>query len=221
MNDILPPHVIEEIRAHYALGIANAEAFYDEHSADEDAVTGALGQALARAEPFLIQKKFDEYLIHISYRKIRGRGPNAPERLLGIDGIFQLSVKNIEGDIAAVKGLPFQSKKNWKGVNKELLGQVVKMEHASPGGIVIDFSSSGYKACTTADVIASNGSRTVADRHHSIKSLQQILCYDFLDCRVGRRGLFFDPKIETLAHRLDFFNPVHIFTTIVEKRKWG
>lgn len=188
MRDVIPDSVLDILRGHYALGIANAEAFYDQHSADEDSITGALGQALARAEPIRFQQGFDEYHINISYRKVRGRGRGAPERIYGVDGIFQLSVTNKEGKESALKGLPFQSKKGWKGKNSDLLEQAKKMEKLTPGGIVIDFGPNGYKACTAKDVVASLGNRSTANHHNSIRPLEQLLSHDFLNCHVGRRG---------------------------------
>ncbi|WP_288364466.1 hypothetical protein [uncultured Spongiibacter sp.] len=222
MNDVLPSYVLDSLRGHYALGVANAEAFYEQHAADEDSVTGALGQALARAEPIRAQNGFDEYLVQVSYRKVRGRGPRAPERLLGIDGIFQLEVQDQGGNTIARKGLTFQSKKLWKGKNAGLLDQVRKMEANSPGGIVIDFGPNGYKACAAKDVIASLGNRTVAEKHHSVRPLEQFLCHDFLECHVGRRGQYFDPETERLENWTAFSSPlVHVLTTTVKKSRWG
>ncbi|WP_420590070.1 hypothetical protein [Bacterioplanoides sp.] len=221
MKDIIPVSVLDILRGHYALGIANAEAFYDQHSADEDSITGALGQALARAEPIRYQQGFDEFLINVSYKKIRGRGRGAPERIYGADGIFQLSVTNQDGKETAVKGLPFQSKKNWKGKNNDLLEQTRKMEKATPGGIVIDFSSNGYKACTARDVIASLGNRNTANRHSSVRSLEQFLSHDFLDCHIGRRGLSYNPQTERFSNLYLEEKPVHIITTEVKRSQWG
>lgn len=222
MQDIIPISVIDIIRGHYALGVANAEAFYEQSSADEDSVTGALGQALARAEPIRFQKGFEEYQISISYKKVRGRGRGAPERLYGIDGIFQISVTSKDGGNALIKGLPFQSKKGWSGKDKNLLSQVDRMESEAPGGIVIDFGPDGYKACSAKDVIAAQGSRTIANRHNSVRSLEQILAHDFLNCHIGRRGMFYDASNERLSSwPLNQDSPVHMITTEVKVSHWG
>lgn len=222
MQDIIPSAVIDVLRGHYALGVANAEAYYEQHSADEDSITGALGQALARAEPIRYRKDFDEYQINISYKKIRGRGRAAPERVYGVDGLFQISVKGKDGQELLIKTLPFQSKKGWKGKNKELLIQAEKMEQTIPGGIVIDFGPNGYKACTAKDVILCQGNRGTADRYRSVRSLEQFLSHDFLNCYVGRRGLFYEADKERFSN---FWNvedkPLHIITTEVEISPWG
>lgn len=222
MRDVLPAAVIEAISGHYALGVANAEAFFDQHSADEDSITGALGQALARAEPIRIQQSFNEYNVLVSYRKVRGRGGLAPEKVFGIDGVFQLTVANEKGQNIAEKGLPFQAKKYWTGKDGALLLQSQKMERSIPGGIVIDYGPNGYKACTAKDVIASRGSRVIADRHGSVKSLQQFLCSEFLECRVGRRGLYFDVERENFPGwpPLDQ-RAVHVLSVSVKAGKWG
>lgn len=223
MQDIIPSSVLDIIRGHYALGVANAEAFYEQHSADEDSITGALGQALARAEPIRYQQGFDEFQISVTYKKIRGRGRGAPERIYGADGIFQLSVKDKDGRVALIKGLPFQSKKGWTGRNNELFNQATKMEESFPGGIVIDFGPSGYKACRAKDVISSQGNRRVADRHTLVKSLEQALSYDFINCHIGRRGLFYDSDNERFSNWLgmEATAPIHLITTEVSISRWG
>lgn len=222
MHDILPSAVITLLRDRYAAGVANAEAFFDQHRADEDAVTGALGQALAIGDPIRFNFENQIYEVKISYRKIRGRGSNAPERLYGSDGIFQISITDRAGQIAAQKGLPFQSKTNWKGKNGSLLSQVQTMEKSTPGGIVIDFSASGYRACTAQVAMAASGNRRSVDKFGAMKPLGQMLSRDFLDCMIGRRGLYYDPNKEFYQQQAFIdYKPLHVITTEVMIKPWG
>lgn len=222
MRDILPAAVINILRDRYAAGVANAEAIFDQHRGDEDAVTGALGQALAIGEPIRFQLESQKYEIDISYRKIRGRGPRAPERVYGSDGIFQIRVKDKTGQIVAQKGLPFQSKMNWKGKDSSLLKQIKTMEETTPGGIVIDFALTGYKACTAKAAMAASGNRRSVEKFGAVQPLGQVLSRDFLDCTVGRRGLFYDADKESYGQLFPVdYKLLHVVTTEVVVRPWG
>ena len=97
------------------------------------------------------------------------------------------------------------------------------MERTIPGGIVIDFGPNGYKACTAKDVIACQGHRGVADRHGSVKSLEQFLSYEFINCHIGRRGLFYDSGKEKFNKwpYMEEDKPLHIVTTQVVINPWG
>jgi hypothetical protein len=126
MRDLLPRKVYEALQDRYAAGVSNAEALFDQHAADEDSVTGGLGQALAAREPMYFSGPGGQYRVNVSYRKLRGRGDGAPERFLGADGIFQIEVLGGSGDRIRTKGLPFQAKKGWKGKDQALLNQAKK-----------------------------------------------------------------------------------------------
>ena len=136
-----------------------------------------------------------QYSYQVSYRKIRGRGPRAPEKLLGADGIFQIEVNDEHG--RQTKGLPFQSKKGWRSTDSKLLAQARQMLETAGNGIVIDFRPDRFSACRAEDVVHNHANRRLIDRAGRIRPLGQLLGDDFLDCRIGRPGLFFDPATET------------------------
>jgi hypothetical protein len=198
MRNVLPEEILTMLRDRYLAGVADAEATFTQNSADEDAVTGALGQALATPRPLRLSVESTEYIINISYLKLRGRGACAPEKRYGSDGLFQIVVATEQVKLVQ-KGLPFQSKINWRGRNAALLEQAQLMEQETPGGVVVDYSVTGYKACPAYAVVAANGSRSVVDRLHPTRPLGQILGKDFLNCILGTLGLFFDPKTEEFA----------------------
>lgn len=201
------------LRDRYLAGVADAEALFDLHRADEDSVSGALGQSIAMRDPVSFTASDGTYVVKINYRKIRGRGPGAPERRYGADGLFQISVTDEAGDVVLRKGLPFQSKMNWRGKKTDLYKQAVMMEARFDSGLVIDFTSSGYKACTVRAAVASHGSRPAADRYGAMRPLGQILSRDFLDCTVGTIGLYFDPEQEEFAVEGNLALGGHLITT--------
>lgn len=105
-----------------------AEANFAASSADEDSLTGALGQALAMPTPWRFLGPEGDYEVQVMYTKLRGRGHNAPEKLYGSDGIFQIEIASADGTVLRRKGLPFQSKTNWRGRNRSVASQAEKMQ---------------------------------------------------------------------------------------------
>jgi hypothetical protein len=92
MQDILPEAVLDDLRDHYYAGVTEAEIGYEHNEADEDAVTGALGQALFTPGDRVVAVDGRFYHWRASHYKLGGRGPGAAEREYGADGIFQLEV---------------------------------------------------------------------------------------------------------------------------------
>ena len=222
MKDVLPEQVIRILGDRFAAGVANAEAHYNLHAADEDAVTGGLGQSLAICEPIEIVSNSKRYQISISYRKVRGRGPRAPEKLYGTDGLIQLLVKDIADNIAATKGLPFQSKMKWRGKDQKLYEQAGHMQERISGGIVIDFNPVKYMACTTKAAYTCEGDRKTADKYGCMRSLGRILAQDFLNCSIGRRGLYFDIDNESFDTDINWdFKSLHLISTTVSTNRNG
>ena len=215
MREYLPEYVADFLRDRYLAGVADAEALFLESSGDEDAVTGALGHALAMRTPKRFLDQSSEYSVKVSYRKLRGRGRGAPEKLYGADGVFQIQIADHAGRVVRQKALPFQSKIRWVGRNKGLFEQARTMRTHFPSGIVIDYSQIGYKACRIDAVIAARANRKQLNATSEIRSLGQILAYDFVDCTVGVDGLFFDPEAEVFELQLAAERPVHLITTSV------
>jgi hypothetical protein len=197
----LPTLVRDFIEDRYLAGTANAEAQYQNAAGDEDTLTGALGALIATSQPVSFRFGLIEIVVQISYRKLRGRGKDAPEKRFGADGIFQLQV-TWPGRSTFQKGLPFQSKKNWKGRNSELTRQAKDMLNTVGGGIVIDYTPNGYKACEIAHVIETHGNRRAVDRAGHLEPLGQLLAHRFLDCQVGIQGLYYDDQNEKFLQPL-------------------
>jgi hypothetical protein len=216
MRDLLPETLLNLIRDRYLAGVADAEAAFDQSQADEDAVTGALGQAIAMRYPITFSDGQQIYRLSIDYKKLRGRGANAPEKRFGSDGIFQISVTTADGVVVRRKGLPFQAKSRWRTVDKRLVQQAKVMQQATQGGVIVDFGSTGYFCSPIESVIRVGGSRTKLVQAGGLRRLGQTLANEFLDCKIGHQGLYYDPASEefhVLAHRNLEFG--HLLTTSV------
>jgi hypothetical protein len=191
----LPDIVRDFIRDRYLAGVADAEAQYANAVGDEDSLTGALGALISTSIPREFRVGPVQIVVQIDYRKLRGRGNDAPEKLLGPDGIFQIQV-SANGKPSFRKGLPFQAKKNWKGKNKDLVKQAEEMRRSVGGGIVIDYTPNGYSACEIEHVIESRGNRKAVAQGGHMHPLGQILANEFLECSVGIQGLYYDQENE-------------------------
>ncbi len=213
MLDLLPTQIVKTLRDRYLAGVSDAEYFFPQSSADEDSVTGALGQAIAMREPLVFSEGNEYYEVAVSYRKVRGRGPGAAENRFGVDGVFQMRVAARGGRVIRQKALPFQAKMNWRGKNKDLATQARKME-ALQGGIVIDYTPAGYKACPSQAVVAANGSRPQVERFGVVRPLGQVLGTDFLNCTVGTVGKYYETDDE-LGVAETLLSGAHVVSTIV------
>lgn len=197
MLEFLPPLVVRTLQKHFYAGVKAAEVRFRYNEADEDSLTGALGERLNEPEPILIQTQNEAFEWRTEAYKIRGRGPGAPERTLGADGIFQLEVIDQRGHFLVRKGLLFQSKKAWTGRDRRLFSQTHDLLAQSSSAIVVDYSDTGYKAFTAQAVVAAEGVRKKI-RSQDSKPLAQVLGDDFVGCRRGDHGLYWDPDRERL-----------------------
>lgn len=212
MRDLLPPEVISRLLDRYMTGVADAIENYDQSCADEDALTGALGQAIATRIPLDIPTPLGIVQVKIGYTKLRGRGNRAAEKLYGSDGLFQIEVVDSSGRIVRRKGLPFQSKKDWHGTNSKLASQAATMIKETGSGIVIDYKHNGYFACDAATVVRCRGKRGVAQQSGKLSSLGRALGTDFLECRIGTVGLSYD----AIREQYDWdTEPAHLITMVV------
>lgn len=88
------------------------------------------------------------------------------------------------------------------------------MQHETPGGIVVDFESTGYSACPAQAVVAAKGNRTQVKASGQLRSLGQILGNDFLECTIGVKGLFYDAKNASFVVEPEF---PHVITTFIQR----
>jgi len=180
--------VRKALAEHYRKGVTAAVNRYEDNAADEDSVTGALGQALSGDGDINLGKVALRW--KTSYRKLRGRGRGAPEKKFGADGIFEIEFEDERG-IRSRKSLPFQAKNNISSYGRaELRDQARKLGDFPGGGIVVNYRPEGYSVID-ADVVAS-GSATRSNE----RPLSEVLSGDFLECTCGSATYFFEPALK-------------------------
>ena len=207
MEDILPLFVLNDIRDRYLAGVTSAEFGYKYSQGDEDSLTGALGQALLTPPRIVYDNEGNAFAWSIYYFKLRGRGADAPEKDIGADGIFQIEVQGVTGNIIRRKGLLFQAKKRWSGTDQRLREQAKQLSSDPHKAIVVDYSPNGYSAFLARDVVQAEGNRRKLSRRQ-VKRLAEVLGEDFLRCRIGVIGLYYDPEIERFYDPAERIQPV-------------
>jgi hypothetical protein len=80
------------LQKYFYAGVKAAEMRFKYNAADEDSLTGALGERLTEPTPIVIQSGNEAFEWRTEAYKIRGRGRSAVEHELGADGIFQLEL---------------------------------------------------------------------------------------------------------------------------------
>ena len=104
------PAVREAIVGHYRRGVQAAVEGYPHARADEDTVTGALGQALLARGAFQAE---DGRIVtwHTSYTRFGSSGrTDAAEPRYGADGVFEIQLTDEDG-VTTRKSLLFQAGK--------------------------------------------------------------------------------------------------------------
>jgi hypothetical protein len=194
LANFVPETLLDLIRDRIKAGVVDAEALFDDGEEDEDTLTGALGAKIATPGKLVFREGDAIWSYEIRSKKIRGRGSNAPEKDLGADGIFQVSVSHGVEQVFS-KGLPFQAKIRGGYNNVTVRGQARDLFRTSGTGVVVRYSENGYEAIDVRKLISGEGARARVGRG-SAKKLTAVLGDDFLDCSVGRPGLFYDPEKE-------------------------
>lgn len=111
----LPAPVIDALRDRFLAAVGDAQAGFEDARADEDSLTGALGQELSRRPLMTVFDGMSMYALKTNWKKVRGRGPGAPENLYGLDGIFQLEVLDEFGNVIVKKGCPSKPRRSGRG----------------------------------------------------------------------------------------------------------
>ncbi len=222
MNDGLAPQVMIAIQEHYKAAVNAAESNYESSVAEEDSITGALGQAMEGTQ--IVQVDNVSYRVRTTYRKFRGRGPGALEKRTGADGIFQIEVRDSEGSITYQKGLLFQAKNDWSGLDSNLLAQTSRLSKMPNGGIAINYTPRGYFAARAESIVQAEGNRSHLPENSELP-LAEILADSFVPCKIGIQGMYYDAvrrilylPNETVQFRGYRFIIDHRIRTVVSKR---
>lgn len=191
LKDVIPSSIFSAVQHELRARCEFAEQGWNAGSDEEDTLTGDLGASLRR--PW--QDVFDpdahqKWRWQVTYKKFRGKGKGADEKLFGADGIFEIAVQDQRTGTRFVKGLLFQAKKKGDTRKKKLEEQAKHMERIVPGGAAIfEYGPSQYSAW---DAIESAPDLTVADAGKRISRLGDYLANRFLTCKVGKLGIYYD-----------------------------
>jgi hypothetical protein len=185
--DLLPKSVLDEIREHLRQADDNAQESWSSANQDEDSVTGDFFGAMRRT--MRPSENDRAWRWKITYTKLRGRGPKAPENIVGADGIIQAEI--VKNGIVYTKGLLFQAKKV-SAKRASAVEQVKKMERYAPGASAV-FTYGPHR------FFAEEGSSFSTERRDraSLK-IGDFLATRFIECVVGSEGLVYDAHRNTL-----------------------
>ncbi|WP_221797854.1 hypothetical protein [Oceanobacter mangrovi] len=114
MKDILPDLVIDSLRDRYLAAVSDAESTFDMNYGDEDALTGAFGQAIAVPRNQIFSTPEGVYTVDIGYTKLRGRGKTLPNAYMGLTAYSKLRFLIVVGMSFAPKAYPFNPRRTGK-----------------------------------------------------------------------------------------------------------
>jgi hypothetical protein len=193
IEDLLrEPTIQAALGEHYRAGVRAAVETYPQHAADEDSVTGALGQALAGRG--LVELPTGEEVFWVtSYTRFRSGGPNSAERRLGGDGVFEIQLSDPDG-VPSRKSLVFQAKNRASGFGDARLRRQARQIAALPGGgIVINYDEHAFTVLDAREVSARAGARL-----RDGMSLESALADEFVPCKRGSTAYYYDPLREAV-----------------------
>jgi hypothetical protein len=196
MLDILPTEVVHELQDHLRSGCAHAEDGWEGGQADEDALTGDLGASLRTKWQSVATGDGSAWRWRLKYTKFRGKGTGAEEKAIGADGIFQIEMEDTSSGEMHNKGLLFQAKKHNDRHKKKLFEQATAMgELAENASAIFEYGPRMYRGFDASHVDENFGS---TKRNGAGSRLGDYLADDFLPCKVGLRGLYYESARRTL-----------------------
>lgn len=177
---------VSALRASIAIAIARAAETYEDSAADEDSLTGALGQALADHCRGSVDLDDGTTLSwRVRYKRF---GPKT-EKKYGCDGVYELTVDDKVDQTSATKTLPFQAKKREaQDDRRRLVTQARAMASIPDESVVVVYDPKGYVAAS-ASVVASEGTTKGSER-----DLADVLGREFPQCKVGTFAARYDPR---------------------------
>lgn len=192
MQDVIPPGVFRDIQTHLREQTAHAEQGWEAGSDEEDTLTGDFCGSLRTSGWVESRENGTRWQWRVTYKKLRGRGRDAPEKMTGADGVFQVEVRPSDTPLFIPKGILFQAKKYQGSSRSDLITQVEEMERIAPGGsAVFEFGPDGYFGVSGRDVIVS---QQIDPKRipHPERPLGSYLADEFLPCEAGLRGMYYD-----------------------------
>ena len=188
LKPLIPEVMYNAISDRIKAGISDAEALFGVNEEDEDAVTGALGQAISTPQPVVFTGPEGVFELTIKSFKTRGKGPYAPEKKLGADAVFQIAVFH-EGNRLFAKALPFQAKKVGGFRNLKVQLQAKGMQQHFGSGAIVRYSKNGYRAVDIREMVTKDG--TILDQPVTETKLATVFGDHFLACKIGSTGSYY------------------------------
>lgn len=224
MKDFLskiPAEVTTKMAEQVNDAVSRVEKKYNYHKRNEDQVSGALGEQLMDKVSGHIKVGDENIVWETAAHTVRSHGKGSFEKKYGADGFVEIRIKDAQsGELIAVKGMPFQAKK--EGNEQGLKEQVQKMKSLACSGIVVEYGPNGFNAANESDVLKNDGSMRGLSQDQ-IKSLGKTLGEDFPQCRLGRVGAVYVDEIERIVdiseQEVKFLGqgPRQVITTIITR----
>lgn len=201
MLNFVSDQTLDQIKKHLSKEVENAER--KRHSffkSNEEYVTSAILERLATSE----WQKSESVKWRVQVHKTGNHGKTA-ESEIGADGIIQIAVYDKGGRLLETKGLLFQAKKTTNKDKTKLEEQIQDMKNVAGGkacAVFIYDEESGFFAKGVNEFRFED-----LKNRGTNQKLHSFISNDFLDCKVGVKGLRFDwrtgelyrPQIELKA----------------------
>lgn len=212
-TSVMDPLMANRISRQIEDAVSDTERFFPVQKADEDAVSGSLGANLMSQVSGEIVLGEKAYVWDTRAHVVRGKGPNAPENAIGADGLIEIRIVDVvTGKLISCKGLPFQAKKHKN--DSGLFEQVKKLKDLSCSSIVIDYSDNGFTGVTEKDLLDAEGKFRNVKSEKFVK-LGKLLGEMFLNCKVGRQHITYNPDAERVVDLSNATSPY--FLSLVPK----
>lgn len=194
MREALPVPIYDSIARYLRDAGRRAERSWPINRAHEDSLTGAVFSEFATDRTRQAYADGRKWLWRVRPYKFGSGGVDSEERNSGADGIIEIEVRHLATGEIQSKALLVQAKKLWTGADPKLLTQVRKMEDIVEGGCAaFNYSSDGYSAVTGRGVLEASGNRQRVP-NSEVESLGDFLADRFLACKIGVRGLYYEPR---------------------------
>jgi hypothetical protein len=186
--------VYDAIADHLRQSGRRAHRNWEVTRAHEDSLTGAAFSDFHTQRTRRVDVEGQKWRWRVRARKFGSGGRGSEEKRTGADGIVEVEVRHFATGHIDRKALLVQAKKEWSGKDSNLFDQVRKMEGIAPGcSAAIDYTERGYQGIDGREVLSAEGDRRrLSDT--GIVPLGDFLADRFLLCKVGCRGLYYDPR---------------------------
>ena len=193
----IPAEVREDIAIRIKEGVAETLAEFDSGEEDEDVFTGHLGARLTTRDRKLYVPDAEVpgvWTWSIRYRKFRGRGKGATEKVVGADGILELSLDSFGRK--QTKSLLFQSKMGGS-YDKRLVEQCAKLSTWREASAVFIYSPDQLGAMSIDRVLRERGDLGGATGMPLDKFINDV----FVTCDIGDTDLRYASEKKELIWR--------------------